>query len=267
MMVSLNLQPPASNKTPASSDEKVPTAEELEAMSSKDRRKWKRKLEALEAEKTNVDVTEFREAKKQKAVDEEAEAKAAAEAEESKKPNPYIVFVGQLSYKTTASQLLDHINTKLPSLTESTPTIRLLTSPSGKSRGMGFVEFKENPEDMYMMLTLHHTELDGRRINVERTSGGRGPAKAARLSAFRESQASLMVSTCAKIIEERLESGDVKDGELDEGVISLLKRHSSNVVEQAFTEYVEMRGEGLKNPSSYLTSIVTRISKEGVEAR
>jgi hypothetical protein len=90
MMVSLNLQPPASNKTPASSDEKVPTAEELEAMSSKDRRKWKRKLEALEAEKTNVDVTEFREAKKQKAVDEEAEAKAAAEAEESKKPNPYI---------------------------------------------------------------------------------------------------------------------------------------------------------------------------------
>ncbi|GMI42159.1 hypothetical protein TrCOL_g12913 [Triparma columacea] len=270
MMTALNLQPPKSAKPESSeatsSEEKVPTEEELAAMSSKERRKWKRKLEALEAEKTNIDVTEFREAKKQKAIEVEAAAEAAAEAEASKKPNPYIVFVGQLSYKTTAAELLAHITSKLPDLTETSPTIRLLTDEKGKSKGMGFVEFSENPEDMYKMLTLHHTELSGRRINVERSSGGRGSAKKARISGFREDQAKLMVETCTKIIEEHLENGDIKDEELDEGVIALLKRHSATVVEQAIKEYVEMRGDGLKNPSSYLTSIVTRISKEGVEA-
>jgi len=179
-------------------------------------------------------------------------------------PNPYIVFVGQLTFKATSAQLLSHIQTKLPDLT-TTPKIRLLTGPNGKSKGMGFVEFT-NPEDLYMMLTLHHTELDGRRINVERTSGGRGEKKKGKISGFREEQAKLMVETVTKIVEEHLENGDIKDEELDEGVISLLKRHSATVVEQAVKEYVEMRGDGLKNPSSYLTSIVTRISKEGVEA-
>jgi len=64
-------------------DEKVPTEEELEKMSSKDRRKWKRKLEAIEAERQKVDVTEFREAKKKRI--EEEEERGGEEEEDVRK--------------------------------------------------------------------------------------------------------------------------------------------------------------------------------------
>ncbi len=37
---------------------------------------------------------------------------------------------------------------------------------------MAFVEFEE-VQDMYTTLALHHTLLHGRRINVEKTCGGR----------------------------------------------------------------------------------------------
>jgi hypothetical protein len=60
--------------------------------------------------------------------------------------------------------------------------------------------------------------------------------------------------------------------ELDEGVISLLKRHSCATVEKALGEYVEekqrdgTRGKTMDNPSAYLTHIVGRIAAEDAEA-
>lgn len=52
--------------------------------------------------------------------------------------------------------------------------MRLLTrkgSNPPRSKGMAFVEV-EDAESAYQCLSLHHSRLDGRLLNVERTSGG-----------------------------------------------------------------------------------------------
>ncbi|GMH47779.1 hypothetical protein TL16_g00149 [Triparma laevis f. inornata] len=96
------------------------TEEELDKMSSKERRSAKRKMEALVAESKGVDVAVFREEKKEMEEKEEAKVKAASEVKESetveedkgddrKKVNPYIVFVGQLNFKTTEKDLSEHV--------------------------------------------------------------------------------------------------------------------------------------------------------------
>lgn len=52
--------------------------------------------------------------------------------------------------------------------------MRLLTRKGTKpprSKGMAFVEV-DDAESAYQCLGLHHSRLDGRLLNVERTSGG-----------------------------------------------------------------------------------------------
>lgn len=52
--------------------------------------------------------------------------------------------------------------------------MRLLTRKGTnppRSKGMAFVEV-EDAESAYQCLGLHHSRLDGRLLNVERTSGG-----------------------------------------------------------------------------------------------
>lgn len=58
------------------------------------------------------------------------------------------------------------------------PTVRLLTpkpstKPSIKSKGCAFLEFKHRGA-LQQGLKLHHSQLDGRQINVELTAGGGG---------------------------------------------------------------------------------------------
>jgi len=65
-----------------------------------------------------------------------------------------------------------------------TPSVRLLTNKpkpgstmGPTSRGIAFVEFT-NSTLLQQALKLHHTDLDGRRINVELTVGGGGSGSA-----------------------------------------------------------------------------------------
>lgn len=120
------------------------------------------------------------------------ESKADTEEERSKR---YIVFVGNMAYKTTAEEIAKHF---AEHCTEK-PTVRLLTSKGdptkaqklskskqksiakGKaldpgapqSKGCAFVEF-ETREGLQKALQFHHTQLHGRSINVELTAGGGG---------------------------------------------------------------------------------------------
>lgn len=50
---------------------------------------------------------------------------------------------------------------------------RLMTKKTGESKGCGFIEFN-NKESYWKALNLHHSTLDGRKINVEITCGGGG---------------------------------------------------------------------------------------------
>jgi nucleolar protein 6 len=107
----------------------------------------------------------------------------------------YIVFVGNMAFKTTSEQIAKHFHDHCG----ETPSVRLLTSkadpaktstlskskqksiakgkaqdPNGvKSKGCAFVEFT-SPEALQKALQFHHTALHGRTINVELTAGGGG---------------------------------------------------------------------------------------------
>ncbi|KIO33781.1 hypothetical protein M407DRAFT_177847 [Tulasnella calospora MUT 4182] len=111
----------------------------------------------------------------------------ATEPEKSKSKRRYIVFVGNISYKTKPEAIAKHftIAPTTPSDSSSkpdvanTPQVRMLTSKAkakGKpenSKGCAFVEFSSAAE-LNRALRLHNSELDGRTINVEMTVGGGG---------------------------------------------------------------------------------------------
>ncbi|KAH7334302.1 hypothetical protein B0J17DRAFT_672864 [Rhizoctonia solani] len=91
----------------------------------------------------------------------------------------FILFVGNLPYTISKEQILEHFGECSPA-----PTIRLLTPKSrsgkpqtavqaAKSKGCAFLEFFSHGA-MQLAIRKHHSELAGRRINVELTAGGGG---------------------------------------------------------------------------------------------
>lgn len=87
----------------------------------------------------------------------------------------------------------------LKSLIDPPPTIRRLTSRSKgptakpeKSKGCAFLEFTK-ASGLQNALRLHHSELDGRQINVELSAGGGGKSET-RLKKLKEKNAKLDVS-------------------------------------------------------------------------
>ncbi|PWN45599.1 hypothetical protein IE81DRAFT_363840 [Ceraceosorus guamensis] len=107
----------------------------------------------------------------------------------------YIVFVGNMSFTSTASSLASHFKTHC----HEEPKVRLLTTKhdtsaalklskskqksiskgkaldpgASKSKGCAFVEF-ESTSALQKALQFHHTLFEGRLINVELTAGGGG---------------------------------------------------------------------------------------------
>ncbi|KAG8219642.1 hypothetical protein J3R82DRAFT_597 [Butyriboletus roseoflavus] len=80
------------------------------------------------------------------------------ERESEKTKQRFILFLGNLKYTTTPETIQAHFSVCVPP-----PTVRLLTpKPSTKS--------PPKPQG----LKLHHSQLDGRQINVELTAGGGG---------------------------------------------------------------------------------------------
>ncbi|KAG9120633.1 hypothetical protein FRC07_003805 [Ceratobasidium sp. 392] len=95
------------------------------------------------------------------------------------KAKKFILFVGNLPYTITKEQIEAHFSECKPP-----PSIRLLTSKprsgkpqsavqAAKSKGCAFLEFSSHAA-MQLAIRKHHTELAGRRINVELTAGGGG---------------------------------------------------------------------------------------------
>ena len=66
------------------------------------------------------------------------------------------------------------------------------------------------------------------------------------------------------ILGEYKETGELREDELDDGVVALCKRHSGPVVRAAVAKYIEGSGRDMDNPSAYLTYLITKFSREGV---
>jgi hypothetical protein len=189
-----------------------------------------------------------------------------------RKKNPLIVFIGQLSYDTSAEMIVDHffneLRKEVKDLRRTMIKVRLRTDPkTGKSLGTAFLEIveTENPLVLYSCLKLHQTFLHGRRINVERSSGGGAPKKEEKLRSFREEQSLHMKATVQKILDKYYsETKEIQPSELDEGVIGLCIRHCATVVQAALEKYVETNGRDKDNPSAYLSFLLTQLSTEGI---
>ncbi|GFZ45248.1 hypothetical protein JCM24511_02974 [Saitozyma sp. JCM 24511] len=143
-----------------------------EASSSKDR---KRKRDEGEAE-----AVPKKGKGKKTAWDDDEEGEGEEGKKKSKKEvkQRFILFVGNLDFKTTREEVQKHFKPAVGRL----PAVRLLTTkptpkaPS-KSRGIAFLELPTSAE-LQACLKLHHSSLNGRTINVELTAGGGGKSGA-----------------------------------------------------------------------------------------
>ncbi|KAL3907755.1 MAG: hypothetical protein SGILL_008746 [Bacillariaceae sp.] len=186
--------------------------------------------------------------------------------------NPLIAFVGQMSFETTKEELLEHIKVQLADtrhkVSTKTLNIRMMTEPKTKrSRGMAFVQINDaDPEYLYALLKCHQTYLKGRRINVERSAGGgkNSENRKTKLEQYKKDQVDFMANTVDSILSEFKTTGEIRDDELDDGVIQLCRHHAGPVVRAAITEYVEKGGRDMDNPSAYLTFLVAKFAREGV---
>lgn len=119
-----------------------------------------------------------------------------------------IVFVGNMSFKSTAEQIKAHF----ASHCGEEPAVRLLTTKSDtsqlskskqksiakgkaadttvRSRGCAFLEFQTS-KALQKALGLHHLQFGGRQINVELTAGGGGNKSAARKDKIAEKNRAL----------------------------------------------------------------------------
>lgn len=258
-----------------------------QSLNAKERRSAKRKASAIALEKTgsiaddlvawykeNEDSQSVIEAIKDERENQKADTvkdgnKTTTTKKKMKKKNPYILFVGQLSFEATADTLFDHIKTNLEDsfqVSKDTVKVRLLTdSKTKRSRGMAFVELSD-PEVMYACLKLHHTMLQGRRINVERSAGGgrNSENRKAKISHYRTEQEAFMEKIVTKMMDEYKSQGAIKEGELDDGVFALCTRHSAPIVQAALEHYVESNGHDMDNPSAYLSFLLGKFATEGV---
>ena len=224
-------------------------------LNSKQKRQVTRTLEWLEG-KANSGVKEVLKSELKTLVGEEVYSKITGEKDDSNKRQkvdpdeynaPLVLFFGQLSYKTNEEDLERHLKANGVATSEDTPldgaknrfSIRMLTDKGSdgetRSKGMAFVQVQD-PTELHKCLGLHHTILHGRRINVEKSCGGRNKdARQAKLAGRRQEQESAVRSKIDEVLAD-YESRDVLSVE---GLGSMLAERVYSYTAQGVSEILE----------------------------
>lgn len=107
---------------------------------------------------------------------------------------------GNLPFTATKADIEAHFAPLKPA------SVRLLTQRDDptQSRGIAFVEFDHYSRMRTCLAKFHHTELGGRRINVELTAGG-GGAAAPRMDKVRDKNRKLNEERARRIAKEEEE--------------------------------------------------------------
>lgn len=211
-------------------------AEKDTQMNAKQRRKFKRVLQILEAKPGSGVKYETLENTNSSSGDDSTSAggkrkrSSASAGSESGARIPYIVFIGQLSYETTQEDIEAHLRKHG---IEGPVTVRLLTTPeTGQCKGMAFVEV-EGARELHKCIALHHSVLKGRRINVEKSCGGSNrDARADRLRQKRDEQESKVRETIDRMLQEYEDRGVVHVESLELRVKYQLHNYTPSMVRQ-----------------------------------
>ncbi|CAG5096581.1 Similar to SPBC365.04c: Uncharacterized RNA-binding protein C365.04c (Schizosaccharomyces pombe (strain 972 / ATCC 24843)) [Cotesia congregata] len=88
--------------------------------------------------------------------------------EQQQKKTRHILFVGNIPYGATVEEIKNHFLKEVSQvISVRIPTVKKTNEP----RGFAYVEFS-NSIDYEKGLSLHHSQLNGRRINVQYTQSG-----------------------------------------------------------------------------------------------
>ena len=201
------------------------------------------------------------------------------------------LFVGQLPYSATAADIRRHFKA---SGVVGGVQVRLRTARDGTSKGTAFVEF-DSESDVHTALRLHHSAMNGRRINVERTVGGGGAVekRKEKLTHLREIQGHQMKETISNLIKTVLppsaeaaatakaqgggkgkggagswgaaddaDEGDghvpVTQADVDERVRDFLSTIPTPLAEEALREAKALHMGGIRNRAAYLMGVLKR---------
>ena len=145
-----------------------------------------------------------------------------AEVENNSKPQRFILFIGNLPYSATTSQIESHFSKLSPmSIRHSTDKV------TGRSKGFAFLEFSGYDKMKTCLKLYHHSTFDpgeckdekdgkhkdkkklGRRINVELTVGGGGGRSEKRKEKIKGKNVKLEQE------RERRRVKDLEDGETE----------------------------------------------------
>ncbi|KAK9496259.1 hypothetical protein V1508DRAFT_408138 [Lipomyces doorenjongii] len=172
------------------SNKKTKSLSEADYLALKEAKEAKKQAKIAEREQRGKEDLERKrareevEGKKRKGIDDEAPVEKTdgdgdvqkpkrQKREKSEKPQGprFILFIGNLPYTATQTALQTHLTASKPDI------IRIPTEKNTqKAKGFAFAEFtgQDASKRVNACLRLHHTEFEGRRINVELTAGGGG---------------------------------------------------------------------------------------------
>lgn len=158
---------------------------------------------------------------------------------------PYVLFVGQLDYKVKSTDLEEHLRS---GGVEGMISVRLNTdSITGQSKGTAFVEL-DGPRELHKSLGLHHTMLRGRRINVEKTCGGRNKQlRSLKIKGQRDAQKVKTSEDIDEIVKGFEGATKINIRDIDDSTMNRIYACTPREVQDIF----EAVGLGLAKASSY----------------
>ncbi|GAA5994436.1 Nop6p [Rhodotorula paludigena] len=124
-----------------------------------------------------------------------------------------LLFVGNMSYTTTADEIKKHFEPcgEAPAVRLLTPKTSSDSSSKPASKGCAFLEFTSGTA-LQSALRLHHSTLSGRKINVELTAGGGGNS-AARKAKIDEQRKKLTLEREKAAKNKRMREGEAENGD------------------------------------------------------
>lgn len=195
---------------------------------SKTRRRFQRVLQILKPDPTLRDrLNDVEKAKKMTDKSTKSQEKDQNQIKpDVPPPIPHIAFIGQLTFETTIDEIEQFLRQN--GITGNIAIRLRRDSTTQKSLGMGFIEV-EGPRELNKLLSLHKSYLNGRKVNIEKSCGGKSKiTRTTKILTKREQQEQLRQVEIENILDEYERKGVIRREELSEKVSSMMSHLMGN---------------------------------------